>query len=70
MGFATQKRIRTMANTRFDYYQTLRKTHPDLYWNSKTQKTMQHEAKLLGNTFYTQYEFELTDVKYDQKHVR
>ncbi len=59
-----------MSDTRFDYYQSLRKVHPDLYWNTKTQKAMQHEAKLLGNAFYTQCEFELTDVKYDQRYIR
>ena len=56
-------------NTRFDYYQTLRKTHPERYWNNKTQEAMQNEARLLGNAFYQQYELEfgMYDMNRDTK---
>ena len=58
-----------MTKTRFDYFQNLRKTHPDLYWNSRTQRAMLREAKLLGNAFYTQTEFYPKDVRHDQRHI-
>ena len=58
-----------MTKTRFDYFQNLRKTHPDLYWNSRTQRAMLHEAKLLGNAFYTQTEYHQKDVRHDQRHI-
>ena len=68
--FATKGKIKAMQNTRFDYCQSLREVHPDLYWNTQSQKAMQHEAKLLGNVFYTMNEFEFMDLNYDQRYIR
>ena len=48
-----------MPQTRWSYYQNIKYSHPDLYWNNKTQMQMLKEQKLLGNAFYEQYEFDL-----------
>ena len=52
-----------MTNTRFDYYQSLRKIHPDYYWSSKTQHLMLKEQRHLGDAFYCQYELDLQDMQ-------
>jgi hypothetical protein len=43
-------------NTRFDYYQTIRHTQPDLFYSPKLQHQMHREQKQMGNTFFEQYE--------------
>ena len=48
-----------MPFTRWDHYQNLRHSRPDLYWNSKTQTQMLQEQKQMGNSFYEQYEMNL-----------
>ena len=48
-----------MPKTRWDHYQNLRHSQPDLYWNSKTQTQMLQEQKQMGNAFYEQYELDL-----------
>ena len=48
-----------MSLTRWDHYQNLRHSQPDLYWNKKTQTQMLQEQKKMGNSFYTQYEMNL-----------
>ena len=45
-----------MGDTRFQYYQTIRRTQPDLFWSSKLQHQMHQEYKQMGNTFFDQYE--------------
>lgn len=49
--------------TRFDSYHAVRKLNPDLYWNSKTQKQIHEEAKLMGEAFYKQEELEFMEVQ-------
>ena len=48
-----------MPQTRWSYYQNIRHSHPDLYWNSKTQTQMLKEQRLMGNAFFEQYELDL-----------
>ena len=48
-----------MPQTRWSYYQNIRHSHPDLYWNSRTQTQMLKEQQRLGNAFYEQYELDL-----------
>ena len=48
-----------MPVTRWDHYQNLRHSQPDLYWSSKTQTQMLQEQQQMGNAFYEQYEFNL-----------
>ena len=48
-----------MPVTRWDHYQNLRHSQPDLYWASKTQTQMLQEQKQMGNAFYEQYELNL-----------
>lgn len=50
-------------NTRFDYYQSLRKTHPDHYWSRKTQHLMLKEQRQMGDAFYRQLELDLQDMQ-------
>ena len=38
-----------MPQTRWSYYQNIRHSHPDLYWNSKTQTQMlKEQLSILG----------------------
>jgi hypothetical protein len=39
--------------TRFDYYQFIRRTHPDLFYTTKLQHQMRQEQKQMGNAFFT-----------------
>ena len=41
-----------MKNTRFKYYQSLRKSHPDRYWSTKIQQQMLREQAQMGIAFY------------------
>ena len=42
--------------SRYEAYQTVRKLNPDLYWDSKTQKQMREDAKIIGDAFSNQDE--------------
>ena len=42
--------------TRFDSYQSIRRTQPDLFYTPKLQHQMRQEQKLMGNAFFDQYE--------------
>ena len=39
-------------NTRFDYYQSIRRTQPDLFYSPKLQHQMHSEQKQMGNAFF------------------
>ena len=49
-------------NTRFDYYQSIRRTQPDLFYTPKLQHQMRQEQKLMGNAFFDQYEMPFLEV--------
>ena len=48
--------------TRFDYYQSIRHTQPDLFYTPKLQQQMRQEQKLMGNAFFDQYELPFSEV--------
>ena len=48
-------------NTRFQYYQNIRKLHPDTYWSSKVQYQMHEDQKLMGDLFFDQLELPLME---------
>ena len=48
-----------IINTRFQYYQNIRKLHPDAYWSSKVQHQMHEDQKLMGDLFFDQLELPL-----------
>ena len=48
--------------TRFDHYQSIRRTQPDLFYTPKLQHQMRQEQKLMGNSFFDQYELQLLEV--------
>ena len=47
---------------RFDYYQSIRHTQPDLFYTPKLQHQMRQEQKLMGNAFFDQYEMSFLEV--------
>ena len=47
------------TNTRFQYYQNMRKLHPDAYWSPKVQHQMHEDQKLMGDLFFDQLELPL-----------
>ena len=48
--------------TRFDYYQSIRRTQPDLFYTPKLQHQMRQEQKLMGSAFFDQYEMPFLEV--------
>ena len=48
-------------NTRFDYYQTIRRTQPDLFYTPNLQHQMHQEQKKMGSAFFQQYEMLLLE---------
>ena len=48
--------------SRYEQYQQVRKLNPDLFWDSKTQKQMQLDAKRMGEAFFKQQEMDLLQV--------
>ena len=57
------------AYTTFESYEKLRKTQPDLYYSSNTQRQMRQAQKDMGDTFFSQLEMDLdmsdTGVRHD-----
>ena len=51
--------MRNHAGTRFQAYKKLRKTQPDLYYSSTTQRQMRQVQKDMGDSFFTQLEMDL-----------
>ena len=51
--------MRNHACTTFAAYEKLRKTQPDLYYSSTTQRQMRLVQKDMGDTFFTQLEMDL-----------
>ena len=49
------------TKTRFQYYQNIRKLHPDAYWSSKVQHQMHEDQKLMGDLFFDQLELPLME---------
>ena len=47
------------TNTRFQYYQNIRKLHPDAYWSPKVQHQMHEDQKLMGDLFFDQLDLPL-----------
>ena len=56
--------------TRFDYYQSIRRTQPDLFYTPKLQHQMRQEQKLMGNAFFDQYELPFWRSRNDHHHRR
>ena len=46
------------AYTTFESYEKLRKTQPDLYYSSTTQRQMRQAQKDMGDAFFTQLEMD------------
>lgn len=51
--------MRNHAYTTFESYEKLRKTQPDLYYSSTTQRQMRQVQKDMGDSFFTQLEMDL-----------
>ena len=49
----------SLHRTRSQYYQTLRRTNPKLFWSRKTQTEMFHQQQKMQDAFYDQYEMDL-----------
>ena len=41
------------------YYQTLRRNKPKLFWSQKVQTEMFHQQQKMQDAFYDQYEMDL-----------
>ena len=51
--------MRNHAYTTFAAYEKLRKTQPDLYYSSTTQRQIRQVQKDMGDTFFIQLEMDL-----------